>query len=101
MGDLGIFSKLNSNFETRRSREVASVDDLDEPWALKDELEIGPADGPGRRAGVARRGARSACSTQGNRSENCCVQEKTPRKITACSLRFDPETGCLVDPDRT
>ena len=65
--------------------------DLDFGLALADQLD---------RERAARRDARrDARSTQGNRSENCCVQEKTPRKIAACSLRFDPETGCLADPE--
>ena len=95
---VGSFLKIKFEFrdvEKSRSserRRFGRVDDrdLDFGLALADQLD---------RERAARRDARSACNTQGNRSENCCVQEKTPRKITACSLRFDPETGCLADPE--
>ena len=43
--------------------------------------------------------AMHAARTEIRRKIAAC--RKTPRKIAACSLRFDPETGCLVDPDRT
>ena len=46
--------------------------DLDFGLALADQLD---------RERAARRDARSACNTQGNRSENCCVQEKTLGKL--------------------
>ena len=69
---VGSFLKIKFEFrdvEKSRSserRRFGRVDDrdLDFGLALADQLDLERA---------ARRDARSACSTQGNRSENCCV----------------------------